>query len=86
MLFIGMVLLSLSVLFFVLSFKVLMKPKAEFKHNHKLTGSVSKALKGNIDHDFACSPEEISKGFTIDSRNGEFVSCSQLSREAIKSI
>lgn len=86
MLFIGMVLLSLSVLFFVLSFKVFTKSRAEYKHNHKLTGSVSKALQGNIDHNLACSPEEISKGFTIDSRNGEFVPCSQLSREAIKSI
>ena len=85
MLILGMVLLSLSVLFLVLGFRVFIKPKSEYMHNHKLTGSVRNALQGDINHAFASSPEDISKGFTIDLRNGELVSCSQLSREAIKS-
>lgn len=86
MLFLGMVLLSLSILLLVLGLKVLSKPKSEYVHNHKLTGSVSNALQGNMNHTSASSPEEISKGFTVDLRNGELVSCSQLSREAIKSV
>ncbi|MBO7926766.1 hypothetical protein J5X91_10880 [Pseudoalteromonas sp. K222D] len=86
MLIFGMILLSLSIFIFILGFRVFIKPKNEYIHNHKITGSVSNALQGGINYSLASSPEEISKGFTVDVRNGELVSCSQLSREAIKSI
>ena len=85
MLILGFLLLSLFTMTFVFGFKVFSKPKVEHARNHAITGSVSNALRGEINVAKAESPEDVAKGFTVDIRNGELVACSQLSREAIKS-
>jgi len=79
----GVIIFSVSVLFVLFGLSLFAEPKASFEHNSRVTGSLKNALVGDINNDFAFSSDEISKGFTIDTRNGELVACSQLSREAI---
>jgi hypothetical protein len=79
----GLTLLTMGIATLVISIQVLTHDKDAYAHNHKITGSVLNAVSGTLDESKSSSPDEISNGFTIDTRTGELVPCNQLSRESI---
>lgn len=81
---IGLALLVMGIATLVFGIQVFSHDKGEYEHNHKITGNLANAISGSLNEAETCSPDEISKGFTIDTRTNELVPCNQLSRESIK--
>jgi len=79
----GITLLVLGIAFVAIAVQLFLHDKHSYAHNHKITGSLSNAIAGSMNESAATSPDELSKGFTIDTRTGELVPCNQLSRESI---
>jgi hypothetical protein len=82
---IGIPLLILGIITLVIGIQVLFTNKDVYQHNHNLTGNLSNALVGNIDKSKVRNPDEVTNGMVIDTRNGELVMTTQLSKEAINS-
>ena len=80
----GLVLLVVGIATLVFGIQVFSHDRSEFEHNHRITGNLANAITGSLNENEVCSPDEISKGFTIDTRTNELVPCNQLSRESIK--
>jgi hypothetical protein len=82
---IGIPLLIFSIITLVIGIQILFTNKDVYQHNHNLTGNLSNAILGNIDESKVKNSDEVTHGMSIDTRNGELVMTTQLSKEAINS-
>ncbi|MFB2643422.1 hypothetical protein ACE02D_14115 [Shewanella bicestrii] len=83
-LIIGIGSLVIAAALLVFGVQLLVHDRSEFDRNHAISGGLSNAIIGKLNDTHICTADEVSRGFTIDTRNGELVPCSQLAKEAIK--